>query len=215
MQKEVDLLIFDLDGTLVNSKKDIINSVNITLTNLGLAKKNENEIGSYIGTGVVDLLKKSLGQNHEKFLDKAMDTFKNYYQVHHSDTSFLYPGVVEILANFANKKKVIITNRNKEFASITLEKLDISSYFEDIIGGDDLACMKPDSCPLDIVIKRLKIDRNKAIMIGDMDIDILAGKKAHILTCAVTYGIGKKEDILKAKPDYIIDDIAELKNIIK
>ena len=92
--------------------------------------------------------------------------------------------------------------------------LEITKFFKDIIGGDNVSCLKPSICSLD---KALKYNKNseRSIIVGDMDLDILSGKKAGILTCAVTYGIGKKKDILKAEPDYIIDDIGELKDIIK
>ena len=90
-----------------------------------------------------------------------------------------------------------------------------NGYFEDIIGGDDAGCMKPSACPLDRVIRGFDIrDKEKVMMVGDMDIDVLAGKNAGVKTCAVTYGIGKREDIVKAAPDYIIDDFIELKRII-
>ncbi|MCD5383486.1 HAD-IA family hydrolase [candidate division WOR-3 bacterium] len=87
-------------------------------------------------------------------------------------------------------------------------------YFEDIVGGDDIGCAKPSPCPLDKIIHSLNINKGEAIIVGDMDIDILAGRKADIITCAVTYGIGKKEDIIKANPDFIIDDIMKLKDIM-
>ena len=132
-----------------------------------------------------------------------------------ADNSVLYPGVLETLEYFKNKRKIIITNRNYDFAIITLKALGISEYFEEIIGGDDIGCMKPASCPIDKSMHKLAIDKERAIMIGDMDIDVLAGRGSGMATCAVTYGIGKKEDILEANPDYIIDNILQLKGIIE
>ena len=90
----------------------------------------------------------------------------------------------------------------------------IIDYFEDILGADDVECMKPSACPLDITVKRFNISKERTMIVGDMDIDILAGKKAGIWTCAVTYGIGEKAKIIKAKPDYIIDSLLKLKEII-
>ena len=122
------------------------------------------------------------------------------------------PNIIE--APRENKRKIIITNRNYEFAKISFKATDIDDYFEDIIGGDDIGCMKPSSCPLDTVMHRFNINKQQAIIVGDMDIDILAGKNAGIATCAVTYAIGKIEDILQAKPDYTIDNLLKLKEII-
>lgn len=212
--KPIELIIFDLDGTLVDSRKDIANAVNYTLRKLNRKEKSLAEITSYIGTGLEDLIRKSVGQARNSFFTKALYIFQEYYRQHSTDNSSLYPGVIEILEYFKNKRKVIITNRKYEFAVLTLRVLEINGYFEDILGGDDLGCVKPSSCPLDKTLNRWKMNKEKTIMVGDMDIDILAGKRSGMSTCAVTYGIGKKDDILKAKPDYIIDSILELKEII-
>jgi len=212
--KYIDLIIFDLDGTLVDSRDDIANAVNFTLKKIGLKEKSISEISSYIGTGIEDLIGKSLGNKQEVLLTRALSVFEKYYRKHSTDNSVLYPNVKEILEYFKNKRKVIITNRNYEFALIVLNKLGIYDYFENVVGGDDIGCMKPSSCPLDISMNRLNTNKEEAIIVGDMDIDIVAGKKAGIITCGVTYGIGKKEDIIKAKPDFIIDDIIDLKSII-
>ena len=108
----------------------------------------------------------------------------------------------------------VVTNRKKEMALITLKSVGIVEYFEDVIGGDDESCMKPSACSLNGVLK-FSEDKKRIIIVGDMDLDIAAGEKAGILTCGVTYGIGKKSDILEADPDYIIADLAELKSIVK
>ncbi len=209
----IDLIIFDLDGTLVDSKEAIAKGINFVLRELGLQEKDISAISSYIGTGVDDLISKSLGRAKENYFEKTKSLFENYRQ-HSPDNSRLYPGVKETLEYFKNKRKSIVTNRKYEFALPTLKNLGIYDYFEDILGADDIACKKPSSCPLDRAITKFNIHKEKTIIVGDMDIDILAGKSAGILTCAVTYGIGRREDILKANPDYIIDDLRKLKEII-
>lgn len=206
--------MFDLDGTLVDSREDIVNAVNFTLKAVGLQGKSKQKISSYIGQGVEDLIRRSLGNKKEALLKRVLFVFEKYYRKHSTDRSILYPGVEEVLEYFKDKRKIIVTNRNYEFALLTLKALGVYDYFEDIVGGDDIGCMKPSSCPLDRAIYGLDINKEKAIIVGDMYIDILAGKKAGIITCGVTYGIGKKEDIIKVKPDFIIDQIIELKDII-
>ena len=212
--KYIELIIFDLDGTLVDSREDVTNAVNFTLKKIGLKKKSISEISSYIGKGIEDLIRKSLGNKQEVLLKRALSVFEEYYKEHFTDNSVLYPNVKEILEYFNNKRKTIVTNRNYEFALLIMKTLGIYDYFENIVGGDDIGCMKPSSCPLNKSMGRLNADKEKAIIVGDMDIDILAGRRAGITTCGVTYGIGKKEDIIKAKPDFIIDDIIDLKSII-
>lgn len=212
--KYIELIIFDFDGTLADSRDDIVNAVNFTLKDLSLKEKSREEISSYIGRGVGDLIRRALGEGEALLLDKATSVFKEYYTEHNTDNTTLYRNVKEILEHFKDKKKVIVTNRNHEFALTALKNLSIYNYFEDVIGGDDVECAKPSPCPLDKTMQRFNTDRDKTIIVGDMDIDILAGKGAGTVTCAVTYGIGREEDIIKAKPDFIIDDIAKLKDII-
>jgi phosphoglycolate phosphatase len=211
----VDLIIFDLDGTLIDSRQDIANAVNFSLNKVGRGEKTIAEISSYIGMGLDDLIRKSLGESKSHLFDKAKARFEEYYREHCTDNSVLYPQVRETLEYFRNKRKIIITNRNYEFARLALKATGISGYFEAIMGGDDIGCMKPSSCPLDKLMHKFNINnKQKAIIVGDMDIDVLTGRAAGIITCAVTYGIGRKEQIVKAKPDYIIDNLRQLKDII-
>jgi phosphoglycolate phosphatase len=212
--KDIALIIFDLDGTLVDSKQDIVNAVNYTLKELGVKEKGSPEISSYIGNGVEDLIRKSINGKVDCCFKDALSTFIEYYKKHSLDNTRLYPDTKETLEYFKDKRKVIVTNRKREFAIDTLKALDIYDYFEDISGGDNLGCIKPSSCPLEEAICKRRVNKDKTIIVGDMDIDILAGKKTGIITCAVTYGIGKKEYILKTEPDYLIDNLLELKNII-
>ncbi len=196
--KQIDLIIFDLDGTLVDSQKDIIKAVNFSLKTLGLKEKTDSEISAFIGTGVEDLIRKSLGARAGLFKE-ALEIFTQHYSKHFTDNTILYPNVKEILEHFKNKKMAVVTNKNKHSTVRTLEAFKINGYFGDVLGGDDVDCRKPSSCPLDLVIQKHKAKKESTLIVGDMAIDILAGKKAGIATCAVTYGIGKKEDIIKLK----------------
>lgn len=161
--KYVELIIFDLDGTLVDSRKDIVSAVNFTLKSLKLKQKSIRETSSYIGGGFEDLFRKSLGEKEEALLKKALPIFEEYYRKHSTDNTTLYPNVKEILEHFKDKKKIIITNRKYEFALLTLKALDIYKYFEDIVGGDDIGCAKPSPCPLDKIIHSLNINKGETI----------------------------------------------------
>lgn len=210
----VDAIIFDVDGTLVDARRDIVKAMNHTLRAVGAPDRSFEKIVSYIGTGVRDLVRKSLGPKNISLADKAVEIFSEYYVKHSADESALYPHVKEILEHFKDKRKFILTNRYTKFADITLRQLGIRNYFEAIIGGDDENCLKPSACILDKTLPRLKVDKTKAIIVGDMAIDIQAGKNSSVRTCWVTYGLGKKKDAKGLKPDYIINDIIELKDII-
>jgi len=212
--RNVDLLIFDLDGTLVDSKEDIVNAVNFTLNKLGIKERPFEKIVSFIGTGVNNLIRKSLGYKNRDLLEKGIFIFEDYYRKHFLDKSQLYPHVKGVLEYFKNKSMFVVTNKNKEMAVLTLSNLGISKYFKGVTGAGDGSCLKPAACSLDKALSCSK-DRGKSMIIGDMGLDVLTGKKAGILTCAVTYGIGNTKDLIKAKPDYVIHDLLELKKIIK
>ena len=216
---EISVIFFDVDGTLVDSRKDIVKAINYTLRRLGLPRKPAREIVSYVGTGVRDLVEKSLRNGKAARVDKAVKIFSAYYTKHSADFSKLYPHVKEILVYLKDKRKFILTNRYKDFADATLRELEIRRYFEDIIGGDDEDCKKPSACVLEKVLSKLKIDRRKAMIVGDMAIDIETGKNSGVKTCWVTYGLGRRKDFpargkARLKPDYIIDDLIELEGII-
>lgn len=211
--KNIELIMFDLDGTLVDSMKDIANAGNFTLEKFRLMKKSVQEITSYVGKGREHLIKKLLGDK-QGFLKEAISVFGEYYKKHSSDNSTLYPHVREILEYFKDKKKAVVSNKNHEEVVSALKALAIYDYFENIIGGDEVEYRKPSAFPLNKIMQRLHVNKEKSIMVGDMDIDVLTGKNAGILTCAVTYGVSKKEDIIRAEPDFVIDDIGKLRDII-
>lgn len=211
----VDTIFFDLDGTLIDARADIVNAMNYTLRTLGYNEKSFEEIVSYIGTGVSDLIAKSMGTRDVRLVGEGIRIYGEYYLKHPADHAKLYPHVIEVLEYFGNKRKFILTNRYARLAEAALVKLGIAKYFEDIIGGDDEKCLKPLACLFDSFAPRLKIDRASAVIVGDMDVDIMTGKNSGVKTCWVTHGLGKAEDARPLKPDFIIDDIAELKKIIK
>lgn len=210
----VDSIFFDVDGTLVDARNDIAGSVNHALKSLGIREKSVPEIVSYIGTGVKDLIRQSLGDDNLSLQEKAEEIFTGYYVKHSADTATLYPHVKEVLEHFKDKKKYILTNRYSRFAEITLNALGVGQYFEEILGGDDEDCLKPSACIIDRVLHKLKIDKSRSIIVGDMAIDVMTGKNAGIKTCWVSYGLGRLEDIRNLSPDYIVDDIIKLKSII-
>jgi len=211
--KNVDLLIFDLDGTLIDSTEDIAIAVNHALSTHGLPEITREEVTSYIGEGVLGLMQKSVGARQD-MAQQVLGTFEHYYREHLIDNLAMYPHVKEVLEHFGDKRKTVVTNRKREFAIQPLKKLGIIGLFDTIVGGDNVVCMKPSSCPLDTVRSALKVPKERSIMIGDMDIDVIAGKSAGMLTCAVTYGIGPRTAITQAGPDFLIDDLITLTTLI-
>lgn len=211
----VDAIFFDLDGTLIDARSDIVRATNHTLSALGRRERSFEDIVSYIGTGVSDLIAKSLSAEDNSLIKKGVAIYSEYMLKHPADEARLYPHVKETLEFFKDKRKFILTNRYAKFADAVLKALGIYGYFESTIGGDDEDCIKPSACLMDSVLPGIGVDREKALIVGDMTIDIETGKNSGIKTCWVTYGLGKPEEVKPLKPDFIIDDFAELKKIIR
>jgi len=211
---DMDVLIFDVDGTLVDSRKEIVNAVNSVMNDLGLKKRPGKAIMSYVGTGVDDLIRKTLGPKDERYFEQASKMLDEYYAKNPAKYSRLYPGVKKTLEYFNGKDMYVLTNRKRTFAEGAVKKLGIAKYFKGVLGGEDPSCRKPSRCVIDRSFFFKGIDRNKIIMIGDMDIDIRTGKDAGIRTCFAAYGFGKKKDIVHLKPDIIINDIRQLPEFI-
>jgi len=211
----VDVIFFDLDGTLVDARSDIVRAANRTLRALGRKERSFEEIVSYIGTGVSDLIAKSLNTKDTSVIKKGVEIYSGYILEHPADEARLYPHVKETLEFFKDKRKFILTNRYAKFADAVLKALGIYGYFEGTIGGDDEDCIKPSACLMDSILPKIGVDRKRALIVGDMTIDIETGKNSGIKTCWVTYGLGKREDVEPLKPDFIIDDLSELKNIVE
>jgi len=209
----VDLIIFDVDGTLIDSAKDLIDSVNFTLEAIGLPKEDPEQVQSFIGDGVRKLVERSLGQEHQHLYPKAVEIFRAYYDEHLLDQTRLYPGVEEILAHFASKKRAILTNKSERFTVKILKGLNILTHFEEVVGSDNTAYLKPEPYGIFKIIEDLKIEKKRAVMVGDGVRDIEAAQNAGIKSCAVLYGYTDKERLLNVKPDFFCEKIFQLKEI--
>jgi len=213
---EIDLIIFDLDGTLLDSKKVIVNAVNYTLYELGLKKKSGSQIIRQVGTGTSELIKKISGLKDMAGVEKGVKLFTQYWNNKLVGESRLFPNVKRVLEHFSDKRQFIVSNGSMMIIEKALENFKIKKYFQKIISGDDEDCLKPSTCPIDKAINIRDIEqKERTIMVGDMEVDIKTGKKAGIKTCGVTYGLGKTEDIKASKPDFLINDILQLMGIIK
>ena len=211
--KQIDLMIFDLDGTLVNSGGDIVASVNYTLKSLGIPVMGTEVIIGFVGDGVQKLIERSLCRDSRDQFDKAMEIFTAYYAEHMLDTTTFYPGVPEIIQHFHDKNKVIITNKRYRFTRAIAEALDIKKYFDDIIGVDTTPYKKPDSRLLSPLLERFGAQRERTVVIGDGINDILLAKNTGALSCAFLNGLGRRDLLLDQKPDFVCENISELKSL--
>jgi len=212
MKKEIDLVMFDLDGTLAATGRDLANSVNYIRLHLKLEPLDDGLVYSHVGRGVEHLLRMSLPENYQDRFKEIMELFLKHYEAHLLDTTVLYPHVKETLDYFKDKKRVVVSNKLHRLTMGVLRGLGIDICFDMILGGDSVSQKKPDPGPLHQVLARLQVEPRRALIIGDGDADVEAGKRAGVYTCGVTYGLGKKEELVAARPDFLIDDLRELKN---
>ncbi len=212
--KSIKLIIFDLDGTLIDSKLDIAASVNHTLNELGFPELSVETIVKYIGKGLGYLIKSTMGTESEEELNRARSIFIEHYKKHSLDNTVLFPGVLEVLQYFNDKYKAIITNKKTALTNHIIKELGIHDMFDIIIGGGDYPGAKPCPDSTNDTLKKSGAKKDEAIIVGDMHIDIETGRNAGILTCGVTYGLGDRKTLEDLNPDYLINNLPELKDII-
>lgn len=212
--KDIDTLIFDLDGTLVDSWPAVYKGIAYTLEKMGHPVKTFEEVLTYIPKGMMDTWSLMLKTTDKAYLNQAVDIYKKAFSEDFFQEIVPYPGVDETLEYFRNKEKIVVTNGLAELSWKILRHVKLDQFMDDLIGGDDIGCLKPTACPLDREMDKFDADHQRAMMVGDMAVDMEAGKAAGVFTCAVSYGIGKPEELRAADPDFIIGDIRELKGIV-
>jgi phosphoglycolate phosphatase len=207
------LLVFDFDGTLVDTRQDIADSVNRTLKELELPTLDREVLYTFIGKGVNHLMSQSLKKVGYDDLPRAIDAFMRHYEKHLMDQTGLFPNCRETLEHFSQKENTILSNKPTRFITQILDALDCSDPFSTIIGGDLMPAKKPDPGGLLHILEQHKTHPEDALMIGDSLVDVETGKRAGVRTCGVTYGHAGREFLETAQPNWIIDDLLELKQI--
>jgi phosphoglycolate phosphatase len=208
--KNVRLLVFDLDGTLVDSKQDLAASINAMRTQMGLSPLPLELIATYVGNGVTLLVRRSLGtQATAENIETGLAFFLGYYREHMLDHTAPYPGVSEALDKLEGHKMAVLTNKPVNFSREMISRLGFDSHFERIYGGNSFPQKKPDPMGLNQLMEDFKVAPGQTLMIGDSDTDVLTGRNAGAFTCGVTYGFGA-HTLEKAAPDVIIGDMREL-----
>ena len=209
------VLIFDLDGTLVDSKKDLTASVNYIRTRFDLPVLTEKEIARFIGNGALMLIRRALDTKAtEDNVQTGLQMFLSYYRAHMLDTTALYPGVRETLDKLSDCKLAVLTNKPVHFSCAMLDGLGIYRQFAAVYGGNSFDHKKPDPVGIYQILSDTKGQREKTWMIGDSAVDVLTGRNAGVMTCGVTYGYAT-ETFKDAQPDFLIDRFSDLEKLIK
>ncbi|MBI1995613.1 MAG: HAD-IA family hydrolase [Deltaproteobacteria bacterium] len=208
MKIAVDLIMFDLDGTLADTGPDLADAVNFTRAHFKLEPLPNALVYSHVGYGVEHLLKHSLPQQDQ--FPEVMRVFLERYENHLLDKTVLYPGVLPALDCFRDKRRVVVTNKMHRLSVAIIRGLGVEDRFDAILGGDSVSDKKPHPALLNEVLQRYQVPPAKALMVGDGETDVEAGKRAGVVTCGVTYGLGNANDLRAAQPDFLIDDLIQL-----
>ena len=216
-------ILFDLDGTLIDSAPDLARSVNYMLRSINHNEFSEEIIDSWVGNGAQTLVKRALSgsktvdENIDNDLfEKSLSIFLEYYKNNLCVKTTPYPNVKTTLETLKNNgyKLAIITNKPFDFIEPILKQLELDNLFELSIGGDSLSEKKPSPLPLQHMCEKFNIKPRNTLMIGDSKNDILAAKAAHIQSVAVSYGYNYGEDIRVYNPDDIVDDFADILGVL-
>lgn len=216
-----EMILIDLDGTLVDSVPDLVYCVDEMMQRLGLPTCGEARVRTWVGNGVERLVKRALtgelyAEPDPALFEKALPVFMELYSVNNSVRSRLYPGVREGLELFkaAGYKLGCVTNKAGRFTEPLLADLGIKPFFGIIVSGDTLPQKKPDPAPLRHAADFFKVPAERALMLGDSMHDVEAARNAGFAVVCVSYGYNHGKDIRESKPDAVIGAFPELLSLL-
>jgi phosphoglycolate phosphatase len=215
------LAIFDLDGTLIDSKLDLANSVNATRVYMGLAPLDHDRVYSYIGSGAPVLIQRALGaEAGSDEVARALEFFLSHYDEHKLDHTRPYPGIVNALDELraAGWQMAVLTNKPVNISRRIVDGLDLAPYFARVYGGNSFKEKKPHPIGVETLLAELDERPADAVMVGDSWVDVRTARNAGIKACGVNYGF-QPETFEVDPPDFLVDQpgdiaralIAELK----
>jgi phosphoglycolate phosphatase len=210
MEFPARLIVFDLDGTLVDSKEDLAVAVNAAIGSFGFPTLPHKEIHGYIGDGAAALIRRALPAEQDGLLPQVLERFLSYYRRHLLDTTRPYPGVVEALRKWSGTYRMaLLTNKPIAMTEAILSGLSLAGHFFDVRGGDSFETKKPDPRGLLHILGEAGVAPGETVMVGDGRNDVLAGKGAGTVTCGVTYGLGA-DGFAAHPPDFTVDRFPDL-----
>lgn len=212
MDRGFDLLVFDLDGTLIDSTLDLALSVNATRAHAGLGPLSIPRISTYIGNGAEMLIRRALGEHaSSRSVREGLQFFLQYYRDHMLDNTVLYPGVGEALGSWMERRATmaVLTNKPERFSADLLAGLGLAGHFARIYGGNSFATKKPHPYGLQHLMRELGCAPSSTLMVGDSEVDVLTARNAGTACAGVSYGI-RPEGFQEHPPDVLVDDLRDL-----
>lgn len=219
--RKPEMILIDVDGTLVDSVPDLAYCVDEMMKQLGLPPRGEEAVRHWVGNGVERLVKRALinqldGEPDQQLYERALPIFRDLYAENTSKRSHLYAGVSEGLDYLKQQgyRLGCVTNKAAEFTLPILQDLGVQGFFEVTICGDDTPRKKPDPLPLLTAAERMQVEPGRSMMLGDSQSDVKAARAAGFQIICMSYGYNHGEDIRSFAPDAVIDSFTELANYI-
>ena len=210
----IQLVIFDLDGTLIDSRLDLIHSVNAMLRHLRRPELPGDVVASYVGDGAPMLVRRALGDpDNEKLFKDALEYFLSYYREHKLDHTTVYVGIPQALkqiqGNGTPRQMAVLSNKPVNPSRAIVEALGLGDFFVQVYGGNSFDTKKPDPLGVRSILQETGVAAEHALMVGDSSIDVLTGRNAGIATCGVTYGFAP-HTLCEVPPDLTVNSPQEL-----
>jgi len=232
----VRLLVFDLDGTLIDSRLDLVHSVNAMLRHIGRPELDGDVIASYVGDGAPALVRRALGdadtdrdrdgeRDNEAVFRAALEYFLSYYRQHKLDHTTVYAGIPELLAGLADsqnrvesrgvqRRMAVLSNKPVNPSRDILRALGLGDFFVRVYGGNSFTTKKPDPLGVRTILEETGVAADEALIIGDSSVDVLTGQNAGLWTCGVTYGFAP-HTLEEVPPDVLIESPRELGELLR
>ena len=219
--RRVRLLVFDLDGTLIDSRLDLIHSVNAMLRHIDRPALDGDVIASYVGDGAPALVRRALvDTDDEAFVRGALEYFLGYYRLHKLDHTTVYEGIPEVLSGLAHpsnglhRSMAVLSNKPVNPSRDIVRALGLGDFFVRVYGGNSFTTKKPDPLGVRTILQETGVAADEALMIGDSSIDVLTGRNAGLWTCGVTYGFAPRS-LQEVPPDVLIESPRDLWELLR
>ena len=210
------MVIFDLDGTLLDTLDDLCNSVNYSLRTNNFPERSLAEVRTFVGNGIRLLIERSVPEGTSKeLIDKTFECFKTYYAVHCNDKTKTYPGVMDMLKELKkNGYKIAVLSNKAQYAVTKLCDIYFNNLLDDAVGARENVAKKPSPDALDICAENNNINLNNVIYVGDSDVDVATANNAGVKGIAVTWGFRSRELLIKCGAENLADNTDELLQIL-
>lgn len=210
-----ELILWDLDGTLVDSSADLVRATNEAMRTLGYPDVDKEHFARMVGNGVRYLVSAALPEEARgRERERAIEVFMEYYRAHIADETRYFEGIPELLADLP-VSHAIVSNKREDLCSALVRALDSQDWFQEIVGGDTFLNRKPHPQPVLEMVNRFSADPSRTVMIGDSILDVESGLKAGVKTIGVTWGFGDPLEKSEVKPDYVFRKVSEMADFLR